>query len=252
MDQLTKEELLSVINSIAKQYQIDDCMLDHFVAEIKLEKFKQSEYYQPSVELTNKINYGVEPDLDINLLYLDDIIDLRRFIKSPNFIRLLKFIETNSLYKNLLDYFSYFELAVLEKEYDLFKFIYRNYDIKKEVIENFDSWTDGTLLIIEHIEEIKFDLIETYKRDAYDNFMCSYYLLRPKEFTKEIMHTILQIQYKYYKQIIKCEMRELFTKLINPKEGCCNVCYADKCDCKSVIPFKANPFYGVKVKLNLT
>ena len=123
MDQLTKEELLSVINSIAKQYQIDDCVLDCFVAEIKLEKFKQSEYYQPSVELTNKINYGVEPDLDINLLYLDDGVDLSRFIKSPNFIKLLKFIETNSLYKNLLNYFSYFELAVLEKEYDLFKFI---------------------------------------------------------------------------------------------------------------------------------
>lgn len=243
MDQLTKEELLSVINSIAKQYQIDECVLDHFIAEIKLEKFKQSEYYQPSVELTNKINYGVEPDLDINLLYLDDGVDLSRFIKSPNFIKLLKFIETNSLYKNLLNYFEYFELAVLEKEYDLFKFIYRNYDIKKEVI---DSCTDGTLLIIEHIEEIKFDLIETYKRDAYDKFMCSYYLLRPKEFTDEIMHTILQIQYKNYKHIIKCEMRELFTKLINPKEGCCSICYADKCDCKSVIP--VNPFYGVKVK----
>ena len=38
MDQLTKEELLSVINNIAKRYQIDDCVLDQFVAEIKLEK----------------------------------------------------------------------------------------------------------------------------------------------------------------------------------------------------------------------
>jgi len=248
MDQFTKEELLSVIDSIAKQYQIGECELDKYVAEIKLKKFKQSEYYQPSIELTDKINNSIVPDLDINLLYLDDGIDLSSFITSPKFIELLKFVETNSLYKNYLNYYEYFELAVIKKECDLFKFIYRNYDIKEEVIENFNSWADETLLIIEHLEELKFDLIQTYKRDECNKFMCNYYLLRPEEFTNEIMHTILQIEYKYHRRIIKSEMRDLFAKLINPDEYSCIVCYSNECDCKSIIPIKYNPFHGVKIK----
>jgi len=248
MDQFTKEELLSVIDSIAKHYQIGECELDCHVAEIKLKKFKQSEYYQPSIELTNKINNNIVPDLDANLLYLDDGIDLSSFITSPKFIELLKFVETNSLYKNYLDYFEYFDLAVVKKEYNVFKFIYQNYDIKKDVIENFSSWSDKTLLIIEHIKELKFDLIQTYKRDDCNKFMCNYYLLRPGEFTNEIMHTILQMQYKYHRRIIKSEMQDLFAKLINPGEYSCNVCYANKCDCKSIIPIKDNPFCGLKIK----
>lgn len=79
------------------------------------------------------------------------------------------------------------------------------------------------------------DLIETIKYTYMPQCtIFAYHKIRSYEFDTRSMNTILQLEYSRYKFFIKSKMRNLFARLL--KDGNCNICYADRCDCSKVIP----------------
>jgi hypothetical protein len=234
MEDYTRDELLGLIKYMA----IGDDILSEYDNQLRLDKLKLTKYYIPSLVLTEKLNKGIEIELDENLLYLDgDNYYLTSFINNPNFGKILKFISTNSLPKLSIDYFDYFESALESKNYETMVDIYNNFDIKEQVLEVYGS----DIRVLKYISSIKIDW--AYLNVLSDNFIYAYYKIRPEEFSIDIMHKILQVNYSLQRNVRVNKLRKLFLKLINPKDNYCDVCYI-KCDnnlCKHCIKIKTIP-----------
>jgi len=242
LNDYSKEDLIFIIKQLSRRIN-----LSAYQEELKLDRFKRTEFYRPSVKLTRMIDKGIEPVLDDKLFYMGEYVDLTPFVNSQKFFDILEFVLNRGWSKSKLDYIGCIYEALRHKNYKVVEKLYLDYVSKKDFIDIFilNHIDTDNIEIIKNIPSIKVDLLYIVSRDCLScDFIFAYYKVRPEEFDVSLMHGILQKYYALYKVEIKQRLKTLFCKLINPTENYCQICYDKKCDCSKVSPVRLGSGYS--------